>query len=156
MDYLNYEKMVDKALHGVLHEILSQTAQNGLQGDHHFFITFLTAHPDVVLPDYLKEEYPDEITVVLQHQYENLMVSKKQFVVDLYFDDKQETIKVPFSAIISFLDPSVNWGLDFEPEVENFSKAKTPDAKENDLPQKPELQKEKKGVVISLDQFRKK
>lgn len=154
MDYLNYEKMVDKALHGVIHEVLIQTSQHGLKGNHHFYITFLTAHPGVKIPAYLKEGYPDEITVVLQHQFENLMVSKKQFVVDLHFNNKLETITVPFDAILSFLDPSVNWGLDFEPEVSDFSK--TPAAEPEKEEKTPELKKEKKGVVVSLDSFRKK
>ena len=154
MDYANYEKMVDKALHGVIHDILQKAAQEGLKGEQHFYVTFLTAHPEVRVPQYLKDEYPDEITVVVQHQYENLMISKKQFVVDLYFDDKLETIKVPFSSIISFLDPSVNWGLNFEPSVADFSKTPTPEAKED--PKKPALKKKEKGVVVSLDSFRKK
>lgn len=154
MDYSKYEKMVDKALHGVIHDILMETVQHGLKGDQHFYITFLTAHPEVKIPEYLKEDYPDEITVVLQHQFENLMVSRKQFAVDLYFDDILESIKVPFSAILSFLDPSVNWGLNFEPEVSDFSQTLTPDAPHEN--NGPELKKEKAGVVVSMDSFRKK
>jgi hypothetical protein len=154
VDYATYEKMVDKALHGVIHDILMHTAHHGLKDDQHFYITFLTAHPDVKIPQYLKEDYPDEITIVLQHQFDNLMVSKKQFAVDLYFDDILESIKVPFSAVISFLDPSVNWGLNFDPEISDFSKASTPDA--HNESGDPELKKEKTGVVVSIDSFRKK
>ena len=146
--------MVDHALHGVLHDILLEVSHQGLRGKHHFFITFLTAHPEVKIPAYLKKEFPDEITIVLQHQFENLMVSKKMFSVDLYFNDKLENIKVPFSAILSFLDPSVNWGLNFEPELSDFSHAETP--ADDGQEKTPQLKAEKKGVVISLDNFRKK
>lgn len=151
---MHYEQMVDTALHGVLYDILQDVSKEGLQGNQHFYITFLTAHPDVKIPAYLKEEYPDEITIVLQHQFDNLMVSKNQFCVDLYFDDRLESIKIPFSAIISFLDPSVNWGLNFEPVLSDFSKADTPAPKKEE--KKPTLKKDKSGVVVSLDSFRKK
>ena len=155
MKYAQYEKMVDKALHCVIYEILSHVCQNGLKGHQHFYITFLTDHPGVHIPQHLKEEYPEEITVVLQHQFENLMVSKNQISVDLYFDDTLETIKVPFSSIVSFLDPSVNWGLNFEPELSDFSEVSTPTASKTEA-STPELKKEEKGTVISFDKFRKR
>jgi hypothetical protein len=147
--------MVDKALHGVLYEILTKASRDGLKGNQHFYVTFLTAHPDVQIPQHLKDEYPEEITVVLQHQFENLIISKDQFSVDLYFNDALENIKVPFSALISFLDPAVNWGLNFEPHLSDFSNALTPTDSKKDSTE-PELKKEKKGVVVSFDQFRKK
>lgn len=157
MDYTAYEQMVDKALHGVVRDLLHKVLLSGLNGEQHFYITFLTEHPEVRVPDYLKRQYPEEITIVLQHQFENLSISKKHFTVDLYFDDKLETVTVPFSAIISFLDPAVNWGLNFEPVVQDFSKTSTPDGKkESGADKKTQLKKEEKGVVVSLDSFRKK
>jgi len=155
LNYTQYEKMVDKALYGVIYDILSKTCRDGLKGNQHFYITFLTGHPDVQVPAHLREEYPEEITVVLQHQFENLMVSKTQISVDLFFDDTLETIKIPFEALISFLDPSVNWGLNFEPELSDFSKAPTLASPQKDS-SVPELKKEETGTVISFDQFRKR
>lgn len=136
----------------VAREVIEQVSKNGLKSNHHFYITFATNHPGVQVPAYLKEQYPDEITIVIQHQYENLLVSRDAFSIDLFFEDQEETVKVPFSALVSIEDPSVNWGLDFNPETD-FSKVDVPSSKTDNTPQ---LQKEEKGIVVSLDNFRKK
>ncbi len=152
LDYLNYDKLMDKAMLGVARTVIEQLSQHGLKSNHHFFITFVTNHPGVQVPDYLKEQYPEEMTIVIQHQYENLLVSRDAFSIDLFFEDQEETIKVPFSSLLSIEDPSVNWGLDFEPDTD-FSKIDVPSSNIDDTPQ---LKKEEKGTVVSLDSFRKK
>lgn len=155
MDYLNYEKMMDRAMLSVAREALEQVSKHGLKSNHHFFITFATQHPGVQVPDYLKEQYPEEITIVVQHQYENLLVARDAFSIDLYFEDQEETVKVPFSALIAFEDPSVNWGLEFNP-VTDFSKVTGDVPPPSAVDDTPQLEPEEKGTVISLDSFRKK
>lgn len=142
MDYLNYDQLVDKALLGVVQQALRQISAQGLKGKHHFYITFLTRHLGVQIPAYLVEDYPDEMTIVLQHEFWNLKVEDDFFSVDVSFGYEPVSLKVPFSAIVHVSDPSTNFELEFNPEF---------------------MQKDlsKGGVstgenIISLDQFRKK
>jgi hypothetical protein len=105
VSYLNYEKLVDAALMNVVKSCLEQASKEGLKGDHHFYITFLTHHAGVRIPEYLKDQYPEEMTIVLQHQFENLEVNKEGFKVELVFDEEKEHIEIPFQAIVNFYDP---------------------------------------------------
>jgi hypothetical protein len=156
MENLDYDSIVQKALRGVVHDVLFDTMQRGLVGNSHFYITFSTNHPWVKIPDYLRNEYPDEMVVVLQHEFEDLEVTDKGFSVTLYFDDISERISVPFSAIINFVDPSVKFGLQFIPsegDEEDQRKSVT------SVDQKVKSEEETKlsaSKVISLDDFRKK
>ncbi len=106
-----YDQWVNEALRSVLNRALNQLAEQGFAGDHHFFINFLTKHEDVVIPDFLREQYPEEITIVLQHQYENLIVEEERFEVTLSFSGKKQHLVVPYDSVTSFADPSVNFGL---------------------------------------------
>lgn len=137
---IDYDAILQKALRQVVREILIRTASYGLSGDHHYYITFATTHPWVELPDYIKEEYPDQITIVLQHEFWDLEVSADAFLVTLCFDEVNERVKVPFLSLISFIDPSVRFGLQFAQGME-CEEEDTPPAHTN---------------VVSLDDFRKR
>jgi hypothetical protein len=113
-DDLHYDVMVENALRGVVRQALAQVAENGLPGEHHFYVTFRTDHPDVVMPDALKERYPREMTIVLQYQFWDLEVGEDAFSVTLTFNNVSERLYIPFEAIAAFADPSVRFGLQFD------------------------------------------
>jgi hypothetical protein len=150
MSKINYQKLLDNALESVVRDALIHAQFNGLGDGAHFFITFKTREPGVVLPDFLRMRYPDIMTIVLQYSYNNLNVSDKEFGVQLTFDGRPFFIRVPFSALIEFKDPSVDFMLSFHPKA-------APSAG-NDM----ELPLEEKPApvpstdrVVSLDEFRK-
>ncbi len=149
-----YDKMVERALRGVVRHALQEVVQDGLVEDHHFYITFYTDHAGVKLPDYLKDRYPGEMTIVLQHQFYDLEVDDDRFSVMLSFNNVPERLTIPLSAVTIFADPSVNFALQFQPLSEEDDEDIRFDAEELDL-DKDDKQK-KKGEVISLDSFRKK
>ncbi len=111
---LKYDVMVERALRGVLREALSYVAEHGLPGDHHLYITFRTEHPEVDMPEQLRERYPGEMTIVLQYQFWGLEVGDDGFAVTLSFSDVPERLEIPFQAVIAFADPSVRFGLQFD------------------------------------------
>jgi len=113
-DLIRYDLLVQDALKGVVRQILSEAAKNGLPGDHHFYISFATDHPGVRLSQRLREKYPQEMTVVLQHQFWDLGVTEHAFEVGLSFSGIPERLLIPFDAITGFFDPSVQFGLKFE------------------------------------------
>lgn len=128
-DVLRYDLMVQEALKGVVRKILSEAARDGLPGEHHFYVTFRTGAPGVRLSQRLREKHPEEMTIVLQHQFWDLSVSDHAFEVGLSFSGVPERLLVPFDAITTFFDPSVQFGLKFE----------TQDAPEEvEVPQEPE------------------
>lgn len=149
VERFDYDEMVQKALRFVVRESLKFVERNGLPGNHHFYLTFRTDRSDVEMPDYLREKHPEEITIVLQHQFWDLHVTEDYFRVALSFNDKQEGLKVPFDALVSFMDPSVKFGLQFTPtEGPGFD---SPTRKSHPKPTPVE-----KGKVVTLDAFRKK
>ena len=111
---LRYDKMVEGALRQVVRQSLEFAGQQGLPGDHHFYVTFRTDYPGVAIPGYLRAQYPDEMTIVLQHQFWGLRVTDEGFQVTLSFSDKPEQLTIPFAAVTAFADPSVRFGLQFE------------------------------------------
>ena len=113
-DLIRYDLMVQDALRGVVRDVLGEAARNGLQGEHHFFITFKTNAPGLRLSNRMRERYPDEMTVILQHQFWELGVTEHAFEVGLSFGNVPERLLIPFAAITSFVDPSVQFGLKFE------------------------------------------
>lgn len=168
-DLLNYETMVECALKGVVVKALTQVAENGLPGSHHLYVTFATDFPGVELPDHLHEKFPEEMTIVLQHQFWDLTVEEDRFLVTLSFNDIQERLAIPFPAIKAFADPSVNFGLQLkfegEGEIDVTSPAvlEEPDAKLEAEPEpEPEIEStpaetaEDDDNVVTLDAFRKK
>lgn len=113
-DKLQYDALVDDALRSVVRRVLTMIAADGLPGAHHFYISFRTTAAGVQMPDYLREKYPDEMTIVLQHQYWGLEVGEESFEVTVSFNKRNERLKVPFAAMLAFVDPSVRFGLQFE------------------------------------------
>jgi uncharacterized protein len=167
-DHIRYDVLARDALRGVLRRVLSDAAAHGLPGEHHFFITFLSQAEGVKLSPRLLAQYPDEMTIILQHQFWDLLVTDDRFEVGLSFGGIPERLVVPFSAIKSFFDPSVQFGLQFEPadaaadaSAKNLPAAPAPaalvpqpaaEAEDIEEPSKPSDGAE----VVRLDRFRKK
>ncbi len=157
---IDYGNLMHDAMRSLIRNVLLDVADNGLPGAHHFFITFDTGHPDAELADWLSDRYPDEMTVVLQHWYDNLEVTNDGFSISLNFGDAPEPLYIPYDAIRTFVDPSVEFGLRFEQQGEE---AHAPDTKadEDALPQTEESELEveeapaKDAEIVSLDSFRK-
>lgn len=168
-EILRYDKMVETALRGVVSKALEDVIKfsdgtGGMPGDHHFYITFLTDYPGVELPDYLRERYPGEMTIVLQYQFSDLAIKNNALEVTLSFNNEPEKLVVPLAAISIFADPSVNFALQFQPlgeslEEEDLLLQEMPDG-DDDPDGTPDGSGpsggEKTGEVISLDRFRKK
>jgi hypothetical protein len=129
-DRFQYDALVDDALRSVVRRVLTQVAEKGLPGSHHFYISFRSTDPGVELPEYLRAKYPEEMTIVLQHQYWDLILGPDSFEVTVSFNKQQERIKVPFAALSAFVDPSVRFGLQFDrkDKAQAADKAQTPDA----------------------------
>src|SRR5215813_10386949 len=170
-DHIRYDVLARDALRGVLRRVLSDAAEHGLPGEHHFFITFLSKADGVKLSPRLLAQYPEEMTIILQHQFWDLVVSEDRFEVGLSFGGIPERLSIPFNAIKSFFDPSVQFGLQFEPsEIAPETTAKSlptgpalspapaaapapqPTGEETGQPAKPGDGAE----VVRLDRFRKK
>lgn len=150
VDMIDYDKLIQDALREVVKNALKTVLQNGgvMPGNHHFYLTFRTDRPDVIIPDYLRKQHPKEITIVLQHQYWDLKVEEDHFEVSLSFNNAREKLIVPFIALVNFMDPAVKFGLQFTPE-EPEATPKTPYIKDTSP-------KEKDSNVVTLDAFRKK
>ena len=114
VDHIRYDLLTQEALRSVLRRVLQDAALSGLPGDHHFYISFNTGAPGVRLSKRLRAQYPEEMTIVLQHQFHNLTVNEHAFEVGLSFSGVNEHLVVPFEAIKRFFDPSVQFGLQFE------------------------------------------
>lgn len=151
MSNIDYQTLLDNSLKSVVKEALIHAQVNGLGDGTHFYITFKTRAPGVVLPDFLRIRYPDIMTIVLQYSYNNLHVSDKEFGVQLTFDGRPFFIRVPFSALIEFKDPSVDFMLSFHPK----GTAAADNDMELPLEEKNDTIKDDKRIV-SLDEFRKK
>jgi hypothetical protein len=160
-EILRYDKMVESALRGVVRQAVEEVMKDGLPGDHHFYITFITDYPGVNIPDYLRERYPGEMTIVLQYQFYDLKVDKDKMEVTLSFNNVPERLVIPLGAISIFADPSVNFALQFQPlgdeldETDLFELAGEDDG-DYKKPSQKKQSEEKTGEVVSLDQFRKK
>ena len=170
-DHIRYDVLARDALRGVLRRVLTDAAEHGLPGEHHFFITFVSTADGVKLSPRLLAQYPEEMTIILQHQFWDLVVTEDRFEVGLSFGGIPERLVVPFSSIKSFLDPSVQFGLQFEPsDADAAAEAPgaklpavaapsalpvaepSPAAENTDEPAKPSEGAE----VVRLDRFRKK
>ena len=156
-----YDRMVEQALKGVMRDAIAEVAEKGFLGDQHFYISFRTNHPGVMIADVLRAQYQDQMTVVLQHQFYNLDVSDEHFEVTLSFNKKLERLSIPFDAIVSFADPSVGFGLQFSSALNGELAADDTGAPgDRDPDDDPDgagpAPPEGPGEVISLDAFRKK
>lgn len=168
-DWMNYEAMAQAALKGVVRMALERVSTQGLPGDHHFYITFDSRHPGVEMSDWLRERYPDEMTIVLQHQYWGLDVRPDSFDITLSFQKVGEKLTIPFDAVKVFFDPSVQFMLQFKPAAGSPTRtpAAAPAAPSEPAqiePASADTPEEKPkdpippggGEVVSLDKFRKK
>ena len=153
MHKIDYQQLLDNALKSVVKEALIYAQYNGLGDDAGFFITFKTRAPGVVLPDFLRIRYPDTMTIVLQYSYNNLNVSDTEFGVQLTFDGRPFFIRVPFSALVEFKDPTTEFMLSFQTRRQ-ATEQKTNNI-ELPLEEKPDTVPDDKRIV-SLDEFRKK
>jgi len=154
-DVINYEELVQTAIRKVMRDVLIDVSKNGLPGKHHFYIDFITTYPGVQIPNFLREDYHEDMTIVLQHEYWDLEVHDTFFAVTLSFDNADERIVIPFDAVIKFVDPSVNFGLEFTPALESYDELDLSVLLE---PEKKELKPLAEGEtnIITLDAFRKK
>jgi hypothetical protein len=146
---IDYGNLMHAAMRDLIRSVLSGVAKNGLPGEHHFFISFDTTHSGVMIADRLRERYPEEMTIVIQHWFENLTVTEKGFAITLNFGDTPEPLVVPFDALKTFVDPSVEFGLRFETQ-------QAPDDPSPD--EDPVPQARPRGgdaEIVSLDKFRK-
>ena len=169
-DFIGYEALTDAARRGVVREALRKIEKSGLVGPHHFYLTFRTKAPGVDIPDFLHEQYPDEMTVILQHQFWGLKVRDDKFEVTLTFKKLPATLTVPFDALTAFFDPGVQFGLQFKAPEGTEAKSSTPaqiaptpikqPEKAAETPKPVLVEAEKPaaapGEVVSLDSFRKK
>jgi len=149
VDEINYDKLIEKSLKQVVIEALRIAERQGLPGENHFYITFKTNHPETIIPNDLKIQYPESMTIVMQHQYSNLVVTNTSFSVELSFGGRPQTLVIPFDAITYFADPYAKFGLSFS-FYEN-----------GDVHALDDIEPEKKvagetAQIISFDSFRKK
>ena len=136
----------------LIFDVLKDVEQSGLPGEHHFFITFDTTVEGVEISEWLRQRYPEEMTIVIQHWFDGLNVKEDEFDITLNFGDQPESLVVPFLAILTFVDPSVEFGLRFEQNEDDEQPKFSEMEKANDKEKKPS---KKKGDVVSLDSFRK-
>ncbi len=167
-DLMRYDQLAQAALRGVVREALRRVERSGLPGDHHFYIQFNTRFPGVSIGERLSQKYPREMTVVLQHQFYNLEVFDDRFQVELTFDNVPEKLNIPFASVKGFLDPAVQFGLQFEiaPSEEGAGTVADGTAKLDEKKETDEIKtasENSEGAepsdtpkVVSLDAFRKK
>lgn len=152
IDSLDYAGFLQDALRDMVRRVLAQVAEQGLPGEHHFFITFRTDHPEARLPRFLRDQHPNGIRIILQHQFWDLEVDETAFSVGLNFGAARHYLTVPFSAILEFHDPSANLVIAFDPEIESAASREEPAAE-------PEPQRSEPagpGSVIRFDSKRRK
>ena len=155
---IDYGTLMHRAMRGLIQEVLTGVAAEGLPGAHHFFITFDTMHPDVEIADWLSDRYPGEMTIVIQHWFDNLNVTDDGFAITLNFGDNPEPLYIPYDAIKTFVDPSVEFGLRFETQAEEADEVveEAPmDEMAEEVASEDEGERPAKAEVVSLDNFRK-
>lgn len=159
----DYQSLIDEAMLGVVKKILIEIEIKGIRDDQSFYLSFRTNFPGVILSDKVKEKYPKEITIILQHQFRNLAVINDKFMVNISFNGRAENIEVPFNAITSFLDPAANFGFQFAhkkpaPRISNKGSGAEILASESKFIKsaKTKVSKKLEGNVVAMDKFRKK
>lgn len=154
---IDYGRLMHEAMRGLIQKVLTRVSAEGLPGKHHFFITFDTQHPDVELADWLSDRYPGDMTIVLEHWFQNLDVSDEGFAVTLNFGDSPEPLYIPYDAIRTFVDPSVEFGLRFESQTHSRDDDEEDD-EEAPMAEMAEPEADaprKEAEVVRLDLFRK-
>ncbi len=148
---IDYGTLMHRAMRGLIQTVLTDVSEHGLPGAHHFFITFDTRAPKVEMADWLKARYPEEMTVVIQHWFDGLKVTDEGFAITLNFGNNPEPLYIPFDAVQTFVDPSVEFGLRFETQDSDEEEDEDDDADEED----DAAPARGAGEVVSLDQWRK-
>ncbi len=159
-DSIAYGRLMHSAMRGLIQTVLEGVAETGLPGDHHFFITFDTRHEDVGIADWLRDRYPEEMTIVIQHWFDGLSVDDDGFSITLNFGDSPEPLRIPFDAILTFVDPSVEFGLRFETQSDEDDPEDEPPSPDPDGPGPEDDESEDSTAshdaeVVSLDRFRR-
>jgi uncharacterized protein len=164
-DPIDYGRLIDESMHDIVRRTLKLAEQHGLSHEHHFYISFMTDYPGVSITDRLKEKYPEEMTIVLQYQYWDLIVTDTQFSVVLSFENVKNSLVIPYKAITSFADPSVKFGLQFRHAFDVMEAKKLQDHMQNATIKAPSIGEEmpdgepprgSNNNVVALDSFRKK
>ena len=152
-DTINYAQMMQKAMQGLMIDVLKKTSINGLPGNHHYFISFKTKSEGVIVADWIKERYPEEMTIVIQHWFDNLNVNDNYFSITLNFGDIPENLTIPWDSILTFVDPSVEFGLRFEGEEnkDNDTHDEIPESNMVVIEEEDNV-----AEIVNLDSFRKK
>jgi hypothetical protein len=149
---IDYGNLMHRAMRGLIQSVLTDVAENGLPGAHHFFITFDTTAEGVEIADWLRARYPDEMTIVIQHWFDNLTVTDDGFTITLNFGNSPEPLIIPFDAVRTFVDPSVEFGLRFETHEDE---EEDDDEDEGDEDEEDTPPRAHEAEVVSLDKFRK-
>ena len=158
-DLIGYDEIIEKSMRSVIYETLKKIETSGLPGKHYFIVTFITKFQGVVVSKSILEKYPEEMTIAIQHQFKNLIVEEENFKISLSFGGKYEKLNIPYKAITSFADPSMNFALKFSMsygdlnEIEDQLTESNPANKPKELSKKNNIDLSAK--VISLDAFRK-
>ncbi|HET7041833.1 MAG TPA: ClpXP protease specificity-enhancing factor SspB [Gemmatimonadales bacterium] len=152
-DKIDYPAILQEALRGAVRRVLEQVAENGLPGEHLLYVGFRTNFPGVQVPRFLREQYPEEVTIVLQHQFWGLEVTAEDFAVHLSFGGSRQQVVVPFAALTAFADPSADFGLRFDARLSGETAAETALATE---PEKPSPEEPLPGGVIRFDPSRRR
>lgn len=147
---IQYQKILNKNLLNVFIEILKEIEKKGLDSKNHLYVTFATNNPKTSVPDWLLQKYPSEMTIVIQYEYYHLSVNKKNFNIGLSFNNKKCDLIIPFDSIISFADPSSNFGLNYQ-----FNKTTVEDYKKTLVEKKKSVKKKKSSNVINFSSYKK-
>lgn len=157
-DGFNYGRLMQRAMRGLMADVLGEVARRGLPGEHHFYISFDTAHPGVDMPEWLRAEHADGLSIVLQHEFDDLAVAPDRFSVSLSFRNRPATLVVPFDAVTTFADPSENFGLRFDAADGEDGDAEdgSDDAPDDDPPPGGARPNDGPAEIVRLDSFRKR
>ena len=151
-DSINYAHMMQKAMQGLMIDVLKNISKDGLPGNHHYFITFNTQSDGVIIADWIKERYPEEMTIVIQHWFDKLEVNDNKFSITLNFGDNPENLTIPWASVSTFVDPSVEFGLSFKDDNQD----QIPESKMVIIDEDEDDDEKKDAEIVSLDSFRKK
>ena len=157
MTRIDYKALIENAMLGMVGDILKKISQNGLPENHHFLITFFSKSKGVIIPDWMKEKYPDKMTIIIRNWFENLNVTDEKFEISLNFNNTMEHLIIPFSSLELFADPSVDFAISFN-QMNNLSNSKTKikaEKGEEDADKKKNKLNKKNENVIDLTNFKK-
>ena len=147
---IQYQKILNKNLLNVFIEILKEVEKKGLDGKNHLYVTFITKNSKTLVPDWLLQKYPNEMTIVIQHEYYHLSINKKNFKIGLSFNNRKCDLTIPFDSVISFADPSSNFGLNYQ-----FNKIIDANDKKALVKKKKSVKKNDSSNVIDFSNYKK-